>query len=756
MAVKFEDLGISSFEYNEIVKRLKRAPKELELYLFSAMWSEHCGYKHSKKYLRLLPSKGALYRDENSGGIRLGQHIVFFKAESHNHPSAIEPYQGAATGVGGILRDILAMNARPIALLNSLKFGLIDDSFGSNKDAASFRRNKYLLNGVAEGISDYGNSVGVPTIGGEISFNRCFNLSPIVNVMAVGICKADKVKTAYAKENSFIVLIGSSTGRDGLFGAAFASKELAGNNEDRLSVQIGDPYVKKNVIEAVLEILKSKNVFSCQDLGAAGLLSSTSEMADKGGVSVELYLEKVPLREKNMKPHEIMLSESQERMVFTANARGVDEIYKICKKYELNADVIGKTKKGNAYRLYMNDEKLAELNVELLVNPILYNLNSRKPKCLSVAQNKGLNLPKDLNEPQNLKNFIFKMAASPDFASKKFVYQRYDSTVGVRTLKKPHSLGVSPLHIFEEGKIIGFSMDSNETACFLNPYEGAFNTVFESFRNAVSSGFEPLGITNCLNFASPESSDTAYQFIETVNGMKNALEKLEIPVVSGNVSFYNEGIEILSSGETAYNPFSSANKKIKIHPAPVIGMLSKLVLKSPIYAVLHPMETVFLIGQKIDKNSKTGASLYQKILFDFEGGMLDTVSFSLEMKLKNIIFKLAKNDLIQGCIDVSKGGLLGALLIMLFNSCDAASNSNAIGFKGLLQRDLNLLFGEITGRYLIAAKNDLLVQKYLKKYNIPYEILGKTDTTGILDFGFTKIRTLELNNIYQSSFEIKF
>ena len=759
--VKLKDLGISPFEYNAILKRIGRAPNELELYLFSAMWSEHCGYKHSKKYLSLLPSEGALYRDENSGGIRIGRHIIFFKTESHNHPSAVEPYQGAATGIGGILRDILAMNARPVALLNSLKFGLINYAGASNEDRTSVRRNKYLLNGVAEGISDYGNSTGVPTIGGEVSFNRCFNLSPLVNVMAVGVCRKDKVKTSAAKPNSFIVLIGSSTGRDGLFGAAFASKELEGNKEDKLSVQIGDPYVKKNVIEATLEILKSKNVFSCQDLGAAGLLSSTSEMADKGGVSVELYLEKVPLREKNMKPYEIMLSESQERMVFTANARGVEEIYKICKKYELNADVIGKTKKGSTYSLYKKDEKLAELDVKALTNPVLYDLNPhKKPEYLSLLQTRRLNVPESLNEPENLKSAIFKMAASPDFASKKFIYQRYDNTVGVRTLKNPHSLGVSPLYIFEEDAIIGFSTDSNETACYLNPYRGAFNTVFESFRNAVSSGFEPLGITNCLNFANPENSDVAYQFVETVNGMKDALEKLNIPVVSGNVSFYNEGVESVSAPCNTSNSFGAAEKKIKIHPTPVIGMLSKLALKTPLYAILHPdetvNETVFLIGKEINKNSMTGGSLYQKILFDFEGGTVDTVDFSLETKLKNTIFSLGRKGEISGCIDVSKGGLLGALLIMLFNSCNTASCGQVIGFRGFLKEDLELLFGEITGRYLISAKDEISVQKYLKKHNIPYKILGKTNTTGILDFGFTKIRTLELNEIYQNAFEKKF
>ncbi len=758
-----KDLGLSAFEYNEIVKRLGRKPSELELYLFSAMWSEHCGYKHSKKYLKLLPSKGALFRNENSGGIKIGSHIIFFKTESHNHPSAVEPYQGAATGIGGILRDILAMNARPIALLNSLKFGEIEkcgaNSGVVNTDLDSIKRNKYLLNGVAEGISDYGNSTGVPTIGGEISFNKCFNLSPLVNVMAVGICHKDKVKTAAAKADSYIVLIGSATGRDGLFGAAFASKELAGDKEDKLSVQIGDPYVKKNVIEATLEILKSKNVFSAQDLGAAGLLSSTSEMADKGGVSVELYLEKVPLREKNMRPYEIMLSESQERMVFTANKKGVDEIFKICKKYELNSSVIGKTKKGSTYSLFLNGETLASLDVKVLTNPVLYDLSPKKPEYINKLQNKRFLVDDAINTPENLKHFIFKMAAVPEFASKKYVYQRYDGTVGARTLKNPHNLGVSPLNIFEEGKIIGFSMDSSENASFLDPYQGACNVVFEAFRNAVSSGFEPLGITNCLNFANPENPDIAWQFIQTVKGMRYALEKLNIPVVSGNVSFYNEGIAAeqcifgLNNPENIANP-GVQNGKIKIYPVPVIGMMSILKGKTPLYARLQPGASIFLIGKDIDKNANTGGSLYQRVFFDFTGGTPDIVDFELEMKLKKSIFYLHNKNLLSGTIDVSKGGVLGALLIMLFNSCES-DKCQTPGFKGILEPDIDLLFGEITGRYLIATKNKAVVENYLRKNHLPYKILGKADDTGVLDFGFTRIRTSELNNIYQNSLERK-
>ncbi len=726
-----KDLGLNKFEYNEIKKRLQREPNTLELYLFSAMWSEHCGYKHSKKYLKELPKKNSCFNTENSGGIKIGRHIIFFKTESHNHPSAVEPYQGAATGIGGILRDILAMNARPIALLNSLKFGPLEPSENCTKEAS--RRNKYLLNGVVEGISDYGNSTGVPNIGGEVSFNDCFNLSPVVNVMAAGICRKDKVKTSKVKKDSYIVFLGSKTGRDGLFGAAFASKELENNFEDRLSVQIGDPYVKKNIIEATLEILKSKNVNSAQDMGAAGLLSSTSEMASKGGVAMDIYLEKIPLREKNMQPYEIMLSESQERMVFGANKKGAEEIKKIAAKYELNAEIIGKTYEGNTYNLYYERDLLASVPVNSLTEPPYYELYAKEPREASILENKTLPVHK-LN-PEEIKSLIFKFCASPEFAGKNYIYSQYDSTVGIRTLQNPHSIGVAPLYIFEEDKTIGFSMDSNEIQCSINPYRSAFNLIFEAYRNAVSSGFKPLGITNCLNFANPEKTDIAYQFTQTVKGMKEALNSLKIPVVSGNVSFYNEGAD--KNGD-----------KIKIHPAPVIGMLSRLEFKTPIYSMVEPDCTIFLTGKNIEKNSNTGGSLYQKVLFGFTGGKLDTIDFKLEKKLAKTIFNLKKKGLIAGAIDVSKGGNLGALLILLFNSL---KNNGKLGFKGNFFPDINLLFGEITGRYLIASNDKEKTEKCLIKTKTPYKILGNTDTTGILDLGFTKIRLKELYTIYQNS-----
>lgn len=755
------ELGISDFEYSEIIKRLKRVPNLLETYLFSAMWSEHCGYKHSKKYLSKLPSKGGVFRGENSGGIMLKDHIIFFKTESHNHPSAVEPYQGAATGIGGILRDILAMNARPIALLNSLKFGDIEGRYASGPIFPSAKRNKYLLNGVVEGISDYGNSTGVPTIGGEVSFESCFNLSPIVNVMAVGLSRKDKVKTSAAKPNLNIVLIGSRTGRDGLFGAAFASKELENGFEDRLSVQIGDPYAKKNLIEATLEILKSKNVSAAQDLGAAGLLSSTSEMAAKGGVTIDLYLEKVPLREKNMAPFEIMLSESQERMVFVANDRGVKEIFEICKKYEINAAVIGKTfrsKSGqNMYNLYNNGVLEGSVPVCALTEPVLYDLKPKKPDYIDILAGKKLLIPKSLNTPENIKHLIFKMAASPEFSSKKYIFRQYDSTVGARTLKSSHSIGVAPLNIFETGDVIGFSMDSNERASYLDPYQGAFNLIFEGYRNAVSSGFEPLGITNCLNFANPESRGVAFQFLKTIDGMKDALEILGLPVVSGNVSFYNEGAS-KDSCECANLSNDVVSPDLKIYPSPVVGFLSVLKAKSPIYSITSPDEAIFLIGKQAGR-FQTAASLYQKIFFNFIGGTVDRVDIQLEKKLHDTVFKLSKNGWIQGAIDVSKGGTMGSLMIMLFNSLQDArfddAVSSKIGFSGAFAPDIDALFGEITGRYLISTCSEGSVEKYLIKKSIPFKKLGKTNRTGFLDLGFTKINLAELWEIYENSLERK-
>ncbi len=702
-------LGLSDFEYSQIVKRLKREPNELEIYLFSAMWSEHCGYKHSKKYIKKFPRINSICSDENSGGIEIGNHIIFFKAESHNHPSAVEPFQGAATGIGGIIRDILTLNARPVALLDSLKFGTLKKG-----------RNKYLMEGVIGGISFYGNCIGVPTIGGETSFDDCFSLNPVVNVLAVGIANKQKVVKSSAKEDCIIILLGSSTGRDGLHGASFASKEMEEKKEDKLSVQIADPFMKKNVIEASLEILNFEGVIAAQDCGAAGILSSTSEMGYKGGCSVKLYLDKIHLREKNMKPWEIMLSESQERMVFVIKPEIKEQIFKIAGKYDISISEIGKTAKGSDYELYWGEKLLSKTPLDVLNNCVEYNLSIKKPSYLKIQKEKTI------KENELSRGDIISLIKSPDIAHKKNIFSQYDYTVGNRTVLKPSESPVCALWIKEESTFIAFTMDSDFRKVYLDPFEGAKCTVYESFRNLTAAGFIPSGITDCLNYANPEKEETAYCFIKSVEGIKQACRELNIPVVSGNVSFYNE------TDETA------------IYPCPVIGMMGQ-VNKNILKNSINKNEYIYLLGKDINLKSSAGGSLYQKLFYDFIGGKVDIINPATELKLSRAILDLIEKNLITACNDVSKGGVFISLFEMLYN-CN-------IGFTGSLTdgiKSQKLLFGEITGRYIISSKTD--ITEVLKGYKIPFKLLGKShkDT---LEFDGFSFKIKELFEIYENALE---
>lgn len=710
-------LGLKDTECADIIKRLKREPNVLECYILSSMWSEHCAYKHSKKYIKKLPKEGSLYANENAGGIKIGSHIVFFKAESHNHPCAIEPYQGAATGIGGIIRDILALNARPCLLMDSLKFGEIE----GNDSICS--RNKYLLEGVTEGISDYGNSIGVPTAGGEVEFNRCYNDSPLVNVLAAGIAHKDKVKLSGAKSGSYIVLVGSATGRDGLFGASFASKDLnIKTNKERSSVQIGDPYTKKNLIEASLKILEIPNVYSCQDLGAAGILSASSEMVYKGKKGVDIHIDNVYLREKDMEPYEILLSESQERMLFCADKKGIEDIEKIAGDYSLFVSVIGKITDTKCYRVFnKKGVLLCDLPVSLICESPEYELSYKKPAYIGNAK-KSFDV-----KSYDIKNAAEKIVSSPDFASKKMIYETYDYTVQNRTAVYPGESGACVLWMREENTYIAFSMDSKPTFVYIDPYKGCLSTVYESARNLIASGFKPLGITDCLNFANPENSDTAFQFIESIKGIKDACINLQIPVVSGNVSFYNE----------------TPDKKI--HPTPVIGMLGILNSKNILKSKTFEHNSIYLIGKNIDANSNIGGSLYQKVLYNFEGDAVDDIDFALESKLSGTMYELNNKDIINGATDVSKGGILGTLLIMLFNS--------NLGFCACLDTflpDIKLLFGEIESRYLVSVKNDNAFINFMKNKNIFYKKLGEAKK-GNIDLGFEKFNFEQLKSLYYTS-----
>ncbi len=712
----YKALGLTDFEFDEIRKRLGREPNELETYLFSAMWSEHCGYKHSRKYLSLFPSGGAVSHGENAGGVQIGEHVIVFKVESHNHPSAVEPFQGAATGIGGIVRDILAIGARPIALLDSLKFGKITDNFS-----------KHIFDGVVHGISHYGNCIGVSTVAGEVNFDESYGDSPLVNVMCVGVVHKDKIRSARAECGKTVIAVGSHTGRDGIHGASFASKELNENSkEDRPSVQVGDPFIKKVLIEATLEILALDEVQSCQDFGAAGLLSSSSEMAFKGECGIDLHLDRVHLRETGMQPWEIMLSESQERMLFIVEPEGADKVLNIAAKYDIPASVIGETTDSGRYRLFWHGENVADLPPEILAESVKYTLNEQEPEYISQY--------KDLKQDQtyDIAAAVRKLVEDPNYASKKWVYRQYDHTVGTRTALKPGEAGSAGIWLHEEGGVIGLTIDSNPRQVFLNPYEGGRVSIWEACRNLISGGFEPLGMTNCLNYGNPEKDEVAHQFVKSVKGLARACKEANIPVVSGNVSFYNESPER------------------RVYPTPSIGLIG--YVNSPdkmIKSSFSTGETLVLIGKDIDENSNIGGSLYQRVLYDFIGGEIDTVDAELEKSLKQTIFSLRDSKLIGGCVDVSEGGLFGAVF-------EGIKNGNT-GFTGSLVNIENkekALFGEITGRYVISTAEPEKVRQLLDSNRINHRELGMCEDNR-LEFDGYFLDPAQLYYLYDSSIELE-
>jgi phosphoribosylformylglycinamidine synthase II len=708
----WQALNIPENEYAETVSRLGREPNELETYLFSAMWSEHCGYKHSRKYLSRFPQSGSVCSEENAGGVEIGNHVVFFKVESHNHPSAVEPFQGAATGIGGIIRDVLALGARPIALLDSLKFGSLKD-----------HNTKHLFDGVIKGISAYGNSIGVPTVAGEVSFDETYTTSPLVNVMAVGIVNKNEIKISKAPAGNKVIIVGSHTGRDGIHGASFASKELSENSkEDRPSVQVGDPFIKKVLIEATLEILKLDEVVACQDCGAAGLLSSTSEMTYKGECGMDLHLDRVHLRESGMMPWEIMLSESQERMIFIVTGEGVGKVLDICKKYDMPGEVIGETNYSKDYRLFWHGEMQACLDPEILNKGPEYTICEAEPAYINEYRNKTF------KEKTEIKEAIEKLVSNENFASKKWVYRQYDHMVGNRTVLKPGMAGSAGIWLYEEGGVLGLTIDSSPRQVFLDPYIGSQNSVWEACRNLISNGFNPLGVTDCMNYGNPEKDEVGYQFVKSVDGIAKACGDARIPVVSGNVSFYNECPEY------------------RVFPTPTIGIAG--YCNSPedlIKGSFSKGDVVFAIGKQINDLTNTGGSLYHRVFYDFLGGIVDKTDPELENNLKNTIFELRDKKLINGCNDVSEGGLFGAVFegLKLGNT----------GFRGSLidiADKEKALFGEITGRYTISGYNEDEIIKILEKNSIPYKKLGFC-TGNKLEFDGYTFDIEELFDLYDNA-----
>ena len=691
--------NLSDEEYERITNILNREPTIVELGIFSVMWSEHASYKNSVLLLKTLPKEGssllAKAGEENAGLIDIGHGLaISFKIESHNHPSALEPYHGAATGVGGILRDIFTMGARPIAALNSLRFG----NPGNPKV-------QHLLKEVVRGIADYGNCFGVPTVGGEVYFDDSYEGNPLVNAMAVGIVKHNKIaRSAASGVGNAVLIVGAKTGRDGIHGATFASVVLSEKSEEkRTAVQVGDPFLEKLLLEATLEAIDEELVVAIQDMGAAGITCSTSEMAGKGNVGIEIDVALVPQRETDMTPYEIMLSESQERMLVIVKPENLEQIKSIFTKWELDAVQIGKVTDDKMLRVFYGEEKVAEIPAETLIlggSAPVYKRESKYPEYLDALHNYDIeNLP----EPDTYQEVLLKLIASSNISSRHQIYQQYDHMVQIGTVVEPGS-DAAVVRIPDTDLAIGLSTDCNGRYCYLDPYLGALLAVAESARNVACSGAKPIAITNCLNFGNPYKPEVYYCFKESIRGMSDACKALGTPVTGGNVSFYNE------------------NPEGAIYPTPVIGMLGLMTdyRKATTQYFKHENDIIVLLGSL---KASFGGSEYLKIQHNIIAGKPPIVDLEEELHLQDLILELIDNGLVNSAHDISEGGLLIAVLESCFNP------EQLFGAKLSFDLELNpakIYFGEAAGRILISAAKDKYnsIKEAAMKHGIEYHKIG--------------------------------
>ena len=629
-----ESHGLTPEEYDRVKGTLGREPNLTELGIFSVMWSEHCSYKSSRKYLKRLPTEGPQVIEgpgENAGVLDVGEGLAaVFKIESHNHPSFIEPYEGAATGVGGIIRDIFTMGARPIALLNSLHFGPLEQA-----------NNQLIMEGVVAGIAGYGNCIGIPTVGGEIYFEQAYSHNPIVNVFCLGIAPVDEIFRAKASGiGNPIIYVGAKTGRDGIHGATMASEEFSEDSETkRPNVQVGDPFMEKLLLEACLEAMKSGAVVGIQDMGAAGLTCSTCEMGSRGEVGIEVELARVPQREAAMTPYEIMLSESQERMLLVAEKGRQEEVLEIFRKWDLDAVVIGEVREDPQLTVYQGGEKVAEIsNGPLADEAPLYDRPATRPRYLD-------DLPSwqdlDLPEPSDYNALILEMARSPHLCSRRWVYQQYDHMVRTNSVVLPGS-DAAVLRLKKSSGGLAVSVDGNCRFSYLDPRLGAMMAVSEACRNLVCSGAQPIGATNCLNFGSPENPEVMWQFIETVEGIADACKMFEAPITGGNVSFYNE------------------TNRTPILPTPVMGLVGKIddLERQQSSHFTHQGDLIYLLGET---REEMGGSIYLEQRGFPLYGPCPTIDLAEEKILQDQLLDLIRKGWIESAHDLAEGGLAFAL-----------------------------------------------------------------------------------------------
>ena len=700
--VIIEEHGLSPDEYDKVVAALGREPNINELGVFSVMWSEHCSYKSSRVHLKKFPTQGPHVIEgpgENAGVVDIGDGMaVAFKMESHNHPSFIEPYQGAATGVGGILRDVFTMGARPVASLNSLRFGSPENS-----------RTGYLLDGVVAGIAGYGNCMGVPTVGGEVFFHESYDGNCLVNAMTVGIVRTDKIFKGFASGvGNPVMYVGSRTGRDGIHGATMASDCFGeGGEERRPTVQVGDPFTEKLLLEACLEVFKTDCVVGIQDMGAAGLTSSSVEMASRAGNGIELDVALVPRREEGMTPYEVLLSESQERMLMVVRPGTMDKVKQIFTKWDLEACVIGKVTDTGNVTILDNGEKVAEIPATALTDSApVYERASERPDYQDEIT--GLDIT-GIEEPTDYNEALLGLLSSPNISSREWVWRQYDHMVRTDSVVLPGS-DAAVQRLKGTDKALALTVDCNSRYCYLDPFTGGASAVAEAARNLSVSGATPLALTDCLNFGNPERPEVMWQFEQCVLGMREACLALDVPVVSGNVSFYNE-----TSG-------------VSIYPTPTVGMVGLIDDLS-----LHTTQwfsgdghVIALLGETLEE---LGASEYLKVTSGLDAGMPPVLDLARERALQEACREAIKGGIILSAHDLSDGGLAVALA----ESClspdapvGASVETDEIGEKGI--RKDALLFGETQSRVILSFEESSTqkVRDIAALHNVPFVVIGST------------------------------
>ena len=716
--------GLSEEEYNRIIVILGRTPTYTELGIFSVMWSEHCSYKNSIVQLKTLPREGpallAKPGEENAGAIDIGDGLaVVFKIESHNHPSAVEPYQGAATGVGGILRDIFTMGARPVAVLNSLRFGSLENP-----------RVRYLFDGVVRGVGDYGNCFGVPDIGGEIYFEDSYTGNPIVNAMAIGIAKHSELISATSKgEGNIVLVVGSSTGRDGIHGATFASEELSEKSESRRpSVQIGDPFTEKLLLEATLEVIRRRLIVGIQDMGAAGLTCSSTEMSARGKSGMKLDVDRVPVREEGMTPYEIMLSESQERMVVVVAPEKLADVKAIFDKWGLNAVEIGNVTSGGQVIVLQDRKEVANVPAVSLVlggEAPVYVRMQKRPSYLDETERFDFS---QFPVPLEMNKVLERLLSSPNIASKRWVYQQYDISVRASTVVGPgSSAGVLRIHKSKKG--LAASTDCNGRYCYLNPRGGAKVAVAEAALNVAVSGAKPVAITNCLNFGNPYDPEIYYQFAECVGGMGEACRVLETPVTGGNVSFYNEDPERA------------------VYPTPVIGMIGILEDIGQVTTIWFKEsgDDIYLIGESKDE---LGGTEYLKVIHGLVTGTIPKVDLEKHKRTIEFLLTLITSGLVRSAQDISDGGMAVALGECAFGKKIGAS----VTLESAIRAD-SLLFGESQSRAIISARTEDRdrIAQLAGEHGVPISRIGVTGGPNLRINDLIDIPIDKLNKIYEEA-----